>query len=66
MRLKSYYLKKGKNLKDIKILDLGTGSGKNIQPVLDLGFKLYVIDWSNGGLKYIKKRIKKKKLIFHV
>ena len=64
-RLGSHYLKKGKNLKDIKILDLGTGSGKNIQPVLDLGFKLYVIDWSNGGLKYIKKRIKNKRINFY-
>tara|TARA_B100001750_G_C15375223_1_gene529479 strand:- start:49 stop:756 length:708 start_codon:yes stop_codon:yes gene_type:complete len=64
MRLKSTSLIEGKKLKDIKILDLGTGSGKNIQPVLDIGFKLYVIDWSNGGLNYIRKKVKKKKINF--
>ena len=63
MRIKSLAKSKGKKTKNLKILDLGTGSGKNIQPVLDIGFQLYVTDWSSGGLEYIKKRIRKKNII---
>ncbi len=59
MRLKSF---NKKSKKKIKILDLATGSGKNIQPIIDLGFELYLIDWSKGGLNYIKKRYKNKSI----
>lgn len=64
MRLKSNTIKQKKQIKDIKILDLATGSGKNIQPIMDIGFKLYCIDWSKGGLNYIKKKYKKKNIHF--
>ena len=62
MRLKSKAKKQKKQLKNLKVLDLATGSGKNLQPIIDMGFKLYCIDWSKGGLDYIKKRLKNKKI----
>lgn len=62
MRLRSKAKKQKKKLKDLKVLDLATGSGKNIQPVIDIGFKLYCIDWSQGGLDYINKKVKKQRI----
>ena len=62
MRLKSKV--KNKKNKDFKVLDLGSGSGKNVKPVIEIGFKLYCIDWSKGGNDYIKNKQKKSKIDF--
>jgi ubiquinone/menaquinone biosynthesis C-methylase UbiE len=62
MRLKSKAKILKKKIKDFKVLDLGSGSGKNVKPVIDIGFSLYCIDWSKGGINYIKNKHKNKKI----
>ena len=46
--------------KNIKILDLASGSGKNTFAVIDKGFKAYCVDYSKPGLDLTLKRVKKK------
>lgn len=47
--------------KNIKILDLASGSGKNTFVAIDKGFKVYCVDYSKPGLDLTLKSIKNKK-----
>jgi ubiquinone/menaquinone biosynthesis C-methylase UbiE len=47
--------------KNIKILDLASGSGKNTFAAIDKGFKVYCVDYSKSGLDLTLKTVKKKK-----
>lgn len=47
--------------KDIKILDLASGSGKNTFAAIDKGFKVYCVDYSQPGLDLTLRKVKKKK-----
>lgn len=47
--------------KNIKILDLASGSGKNTFAAIDKGFKVYCVDYSKPGLDLTLKTVKKKK-----
>ena len=47
--------------KNIKILDLASGSGKNTFAAVDKGFKVYCVDYSKPGLDLTLKTVKKKK-----
>ncbi len=46
--------------KNIKILDLASGSGKNTFAAIDKGFKVYCVDYSKPGLDLTLKSIKNK------
>jgi len=46
--------------KNIKILDLASGSGKNTFAAIDKGFKVYCVDYSKSGLDLTLKKVKKK------
>ena len=51
-----------KNKKNMKILELGCGTGNNIIFFSEIGFEVYGIDMSKTAIEYCKKRLKEKKL----
>lgn len=45
--------------KKLKVLDLGSGSGKNTVAVAELGFETHYVDYAQPGLEYTAERLKR-------
>ena len=60
------FLSKNLNLKNKKVLELGVGTGANLNFLIEKKLKVFGIDGSHVALKIAKKDLRKKKLIAHL
>ncbi len=51
-----YYISRISDKKHLQVLDAGCGSGKNIEAIGSLGFKIYGIDYSPKAIEFCKLR----------
>lgn len=59
------YLETDKNRKDMKVLEIGCGSGNNLWFIRELGFEVFGIDGSEIALKSAEELFKQRGLVGH-